>query len=234
MGSKALAIESRGGLLGVEIGNVTEELATSLGVPANKGVVVGQVLEEGAANKAGIRRGDVILALNDEPIKSSAHLVYLIDSQAPGSTVILNVFRNNEAFNVKVSMGERSTSSFDHALLKYRHRDGTPFAMRPPTTTPREHGYFLFDGKIYVQHGSLVVVELLDTRHDLGRYWAFEIPDGTNFTPRKHARVRVIVEIVDTLRTRSVAGTPLYAVVVRPVAIGDGEGQLVYDRDKRR
>ena len=75
--------------------------------PAQKGVVVADVLREGPAAKAGLKRGDVILSVNGEQITSPSHLINYVALQAPNSTVVVAVKRGDESLSVDVVIGER-------------------------------------------------------------------------------------------------------------------------------
>ena len=79
------------GKLGVVIQNVDQGLADSFGLPQPEGALVSSVEKGGAAERAGIEPGDVILKLNGEPVKQSNELPAEIAGLAPGTTVKLEV-----------------------------------------------------------------------------------------------------------------------------------------------
>jgi serine protease Do len=80
------------GRLGVYFQELTPELATELGVKASKGAVVSQIVPDGPASKIGLKKDDVIVALNGKEIDGRS-LRLALGSMAPGTTIDLKVFR---------------------------------------------------------------------------------------------------------------------------------------------
>jgi Do/DeqQ family serine protease len=95
----------RGGL-GVSIGTVTGEIAQKLGLKEPRGVYVAQVVPGGAAAAAGLREGDVIVAINGEPVTTVNDLRIRTSSTPPGSEVTLTVLRGGREQQIKVRLGE--------------------------------------------------------------------------------------------------------------------------------
>lgn len=79
------------GWLGVSIGDLTGEMASSFGLGDARGAVVGGVNPGSPAARAGLRRGDMILALNGERLRSSSDLTRRIGQTRVGSTVRMEV-----------------------------------------------------------------------------------------------------------------------------------------------
>ncbi len=96
----------RRGMLGVTIQSVTADLASSMNLPAARGAVVTSVQTGGPAQKAGIQRGDVITAVNNQPVVDNNSLRNQVAAMAPGSNVTLTVLRNGRDQNVPVSLAE--------------------------------------------------------------------------------------------------------------------------------
>jgi serine protease Do len=94
------------GYLGVSIQNIDEEMAEGLGVDARKGVVVGEVQPGTAAEKAGIKNGDVIIKLDGEAVEDVAGLRNRISQTPPGTTVSLIVVRQGREKTYKIKLGE--------------------------------------------------------------------------------------------------------------------------------
>ena len=69
--------EVRRGMLGVIMQNLTPDLARAFGLDVHQGVVISQVVENSAASKAGLKVGDVLLSIGDEPIRSLRHFAEL-------------------------------------------------------------------------------------------------------------------------------------------------------------
>jgi serine protease Do len=90
------------GLLGVQVGAVTREMAEALNLERPVGALVNDVTGDSAAEKAGILPGDVILAFNGESIESSGDLPPIVGANPPGTKAEVLVSRNgkNKTFTV--------------------------------------------------------------------------------------------------------------------------------------
>jgi serine protease Do len=106
------------GKLGVVIQNVDQGLADSFGLPQPEGALVSSVEKGGAAERAGVEPGDVILELNGEPVSQSTELPAVVAGLAPGTTVKLELWRNHARREVSVKLAEmedkRTASNVDH------------------------------------------------------------------------------------------------------------------------
>ena len=94
------------GYLGVYPQDVTPVIAKAFNLNRNDGVLIGDVTAGGPASKAGLKKGDIVLALNGEPVNERNDLQLRISQLAPGTTVKLNVWRGGEAHDVTVTLGE--------------------------------------------------------------------------------------------------------------------------------
>ena len=93
------------GRLGVGIQDVNQALADSFGLKAPAGALVSSVDKDGAAARAGLQPGDVILRYNQKDIASSSQLPVLVADTAPGTTAHLEVMRNGQTRSVDVTVG---------------------------------------------------------------------------------------------------------------------------------
>jgi serine protease Do len=96
----------RRGRLGVTVQPVNSEIARSLGMKEVTGALVSAVNEDSAADKAGVKRGDVILALNGAPVTDGNSLRNEIAATKPGSTVKLTVRRGSSERTLSAELGE--------------------------------------------------------------------------------------------------------------------------------
>lgn len=93
------------GRIGVQIDQVTKEVAESLGLGKAQGVLVRGVEEGSPADKAGIEAGDIILRFDGKALEKAADLPRMVGNTKPGSRVSLTVFRRgaNKELNVTVA-----------------------------------------------------------------------------------------------------------------------------------
>lgn len=96
----------RRGMLGVNIQTVTPEMAESKGLPDATGVIVGNVRPGSSAEKAGVKRSDIITAINGEKIQDGNVLRNKIAGTLPGTEVKLTVIRNNETIELTAVLDE--------------------------------------------------------------------------------------------------------------------------------
>jgi serine protease Do len=94
------------GYLGLLPQDVTPTLAKQFSVNQPGGALVGEVEPDTPASKAGLKRGDVILNLNGQPVNSANDLRLRISQTAPGTTVKLGVSRDGKMQNFSVTLGE--------------------------------------------------------------------------------------------------------------------------------
>ena len=79
--------------------------------PEQNGVVVADVLRDGPAAQAGLKRGDIIMSVNGEAISTPAQLINYVALQAPSSTVSVVVKRGDDNLTLSVVIGERKSQS---------------------------------------------------------------------------------------------------------------------------
>jgi serine protease Do len=93
------------GWLGVAIRPVTAHVAEEMGLPEAKGAVVETVVEGSPAERAGMRKGDVIVAVGDQPVSAPPDLTRRIAGTAPGTRVDLTVLRDRKRTHLTVELG---------------------------------------------------------------------------------------------------------------------------------
>ena len=95
------------GWIGVEPGELTPELAQTFGVKAEQGVIITGVLGNGPAAQAGIRPGDVITQVGDQPTRTVSELLSRIAALAPGQAVPFTLERRGEPVQASVTPAQR-------------------------------------------------------------------------------------------------------------------------------
>ena len=94
------------GWIGVQIQPVTADIADSLGLKKAEGALVAEPQANGPAAKAGIESGDVITAVNGEPVKDARELARTIGALAPGNAVKLNVLHKGQDKVINLTLGQ--------------------------------------------------------------------------------------------------------------------------------
>jgi len=94
------------GRIGVQIQEVNAPMADAFGLDRPRGALVGQVIEGGPAEKAGIKNGDVILSVNGKTVERSTELPSVVSAIKPGDTARLEVWRDKETKMVNVKVDE--------------------------------------------------------------------------------------------------------------------------------
>lgn len=108
------------GWLGVTIQDVDENGAKALGLNEPTGALIGKVMDNEPAQKAGLKDGDVILAVDSKNIENSAELLRAIADKAPGSAATLTIWRDGKTMNVTVTLGERKVPHSENMTRENR------------------------------------------------------------------------------------------------------------------
>ncbi|REJ78783.1 MAG: DegQ family serine endoprotease [Acidobacteria bacterium] len=103
--------EVRRGMLGINIQNISSDLAEALGLDSTRGVVVSNVLTGSAAESAGLKRGDIIKKIAGEEVEDDNFLRNKVAGTLPGTTVKLTILRDGKEQQVDVRLGEFKTET---------------------------------------------------------------------------------------------------------------------------
>jgi serine protease Do len=95
------------GFIGVQMQPVTREIAEVIGRKEPKGALVAEALAGSPAARAGIRRGDTIVAVDGEPIKEARELSRKIANVAPGTSVMVTFYRDGGERTVSLEIGRQ-------------------------------------------------------------------------------------------------------------------------------
>lgn len=91
-------------VLGVRMGDITNDLAKEKNLESMKGAYIGEVIEGSAAEKAGIKEGDVITKINNTKVNSAAELQEQVGRYRPGDKISIEILRNNKAQTVTAEL----------------------------------------------------------------------------------------------------------------------------------
>jgi S1-C subfamily serine protease len=127
-------------------------MGVMLGRENNKGVLVTDVVPQAAADKAGLRHGDIIQKVDARSVKKRDHIVNLVSKKDPGDVVSIDVLRKNETMKFRVTLGHRSVTFdlFNRNLQMSgpvsKRKDNFPLIIQHDLPLPKEAmGGPLFD-----------------------------------------------------------------------------------------
>lgn len=95
------------GWVGIEVQDITPEIADSFNLHSTEGALIAGVLRGGPADKAGIRPGDVLVKVNDQPVADSSSLLNLIAALPPGKQAALSLIRKEANMLIMVKVDKR-------------------------------------------------------------------------------------------------------------------------------
>ena len=93
------------GWLGVTVQPVTRQLAKGLDLPQDEGAIIGSVADGGPADSAGLKSGDVVVAMDGEAVRDSRALAWRVSQTDPGTDVTFTIYRDGAKRNVSVELG---------------------------------------------------------------------------------------------------------------------------------
>lgn len=119
------------GFLGVQIQDVTHDIANSVGLKTAKGALVTQPSEGGPAQKAGINSGDIITAVDGTPIDNALALSRTIANKAPETKVELTLWRNGKEEKVTVTLDTLKDQAAQGDEQQQQQQPAQPEAPKP-------------------------------------------------------------------------------------------------------
>jgi serine protease Do len=131
------------GWLGVEIQEVTPDLAQSFGLPRPEGALVASADKDGPAGKGGIERGDIVLSFNGHPVDDEHELPALVAQTPINTEVPVEVVRNGKHMTLEVTIGERKEPEVASAKAE---EPGGNWGMQVGDITPEIAQQFHLEG----------------------------------------------------------------------------------------
>ena len=95
------------GWLGVQIQDVTDDIAESLGLQNRRGAIVSSLVAGGPADEGGLQRGDVVLAINGMDVEDSGDLTRRVGAVAAGAEVSFDLLRDGDERTIRITLAER-------------------------------------------------------------------------------------------------------------------------------
>ncbi len=124
------------GLLGVTVQGVTGDLAAGLGLDRAEGALVSNVTPNGAAAKAGVKQGDVILSYQGRPVVDTNAFRNEIAATRPGSTVTLRVLREGKTSELKATLEEMTVAREGNRSLDGEREGSGKYGISVEPITP--------------------------------------------------------------------------------------------------
>ena len=101
------------GWIGVEPVELNSDLAETFGIQQTEGVIITGVLQNGPAFKAGLKPGDVLLAVGEKDVHNVSELLTLIAAQTPGTAVKMRIKRRNADMTLEVTPAQRPAAKLN-------------------------------------------------------------------------------------------------------------------------
>ncbi|MGO8704694.1 MAG: Do family serine endopeptidase [Candidatus Brocadiia bacterium] len=124
------------GMLGVKIQEVTPELAKLFGLTEAKGALVAQVVADSAADKGGIKAGDVIVRYDGKDVESPAHLRNMVAATAPDTEVKVGIIRGGKQETLTLRVGTLTPQMMAEAAPSEEGGVLSKLGMSVQTLTP--------------------------------------------------------------------------------------------------
>ncbi|MBI2974274.1 MAG: PDZ domain-containing protein, partial [Deltaproteobacteria bacterium] len=112
------------GWLGVQVQEVTEELAKSFGLEEGKGALIGEIIGGSPAEKAGFKRGDIVLKFDGHDISKSTDLPPLVVSTPAGKSVEVEILRDGKKQSLTVVIAKQPSDGEAESGEKERAGSG--------------------------------------------------------------------------------------------------------------
>ena len=158
------------GYLGATLGDLTPKLERKHDIPVHRGAYISDVVQDGPAERAGIKEGDVIVGFDGKEIEDTGDLISDVRKAKPASDVTVELYRGKEKRTVTVTVGKLPREDAYSFLFGDGSARGSPRIMRVPRP-PGAPRLYAFSGS------ELYGLNTQDLSGQLARY--FEVPGGS-------------------------------------------------------
>ncbi|MEW5806456.1 MAG: Do family serine endopeptidase [Acidobacteriota bacterium] len=212
------------GYLGVVVRSVDEKIQDYYKLGSRKGAFVDAVQPGLPGDKAGIRKGDIILSVDGKEIKESQDLVSEISSRSAGDRVKLEIFRDGKGMTLEVKLGERETISAEKGE-EYPEKEEESdsydrFGIAVDNLTSENRYYFEIDER--VQGVVIVDVKKFSDAADEG------IQEGQVISEVNEVRVKNVSDF-----NREIRKVGKDDVVKFQIILQDGTSHMIFLRPSR-
>ena len=203
--------ETRRGWLGVQIQDVTEDMAEAMGLESTAGAAVNGVLE-GPAEDAGIEIGDVIISFDGKDVEDTRGLVRQVGNTPVGEAVRVVVRRGDETKTLMVTLGRREDAEAATPAVAQSEEDAAP-------STKEMLGLSLtvLNDELREQLGTAADAEGLAVTEVDEESEAYEkgLRAGDVITEAGQQKVRTIADLEDRVEAAREAGRKSLLLLVR-------------------
>ena len=154
------------GYLGVQIQPLSDDLASSLGLPKNRGEFIQSVVPGQAAANAGLQAGDVVVKVDGKDVTPEQTLSFIVANEAPGARIPIELLRDGKRQTVTATVGKRPSEE-ELAASNFGTEDGTDDQFGATKPAPSQQG-------VVEKAAGVAVTELTPT---IARQLGF--PEGT-------------------------------------------------------
>ena len=165
-------MSTRGSWLGVGVAEVTSEKVKELKLPAERGALLGKIVPDSPAAKAGLKENDVVIEINGQHVEGSEQFRRMIREIPAGRTAQLSVWRDGRQQSVAVTLGKPEVG---HARAMVAPAPGT-FAFHMPDLPDMSALDNLRDFNFSAPGHARLGIDAEDLDGDFGNY--FGAPDG--------------------------------------------------------
>jgi serine protease DegS/serine protease DegQ len=95
------------GWVGIDMREITPELAESFGLPSSHGILISGVLHGSPADKSGVQPGDVLIAVSGQEVQTPREMLDLVASLQPGQVAVFRLLRGSKEVELKILVGRR-------------------------------------------------------------------------------------------------------------------------------
>ncbi|SHK20269.1 Do family serine endopeptidase [Rhodothermus profundi] len=128
--------EVQRGYLGVSIQEVNAQQARELGLPGVQGVLIAEVRRGGAADQAGVREGDVVLAVNGRAVNAPNELQSVVARYRPGDRLELEIWRQGQRLHLQVELMGRDAPAYQEWFSELTEEAPPRMPELTPETPP--------------------------------------------------------------------------------------------------
>ena len=154
------------GYLGVQIQPLSDDLASSLGLPKNRGEFIQSVVPGQAAANAGLQAGDVVVKVDGKDVTPEQTLSFIVANEAPGARIPIELLRDGKRQTVTATVGKRPSEE-ELAASNFGSEDGDADQFGATKPAPSQQG-------VVEKAAGVAVTELTPT---IARQLGF--PEGT-------------------------------------------------------